>query len=165
MKRLIPISLCSIIFWLFCQASVIELNRTIIGNWEYQYSIIDGDSIKIDADKHCPVEKMVFKPCNDKKELNKMPSFVREQRQSNYFENISCKTYIQDTLIDTYFPVAKRIITKSDTLYSIFNYGCRFKSEFVIEKLNNNTLVIYDDKNYLIEGNNYTEIRHIYLKR
>lgn len=139
--------------------------KNILGEWKYEYSFIANVPKKLKTETHCPVETMIFKDCNDKNELAKMPKLIKEQRQENVFKNISCETYNNGKKIDKYYPVANQLVLKSDTIYSVINYGCKYKSEYYIEKLNNDTLIIYDDKNHILESESYTAVRHIYTRK
>lgn len=145
--------------------SIVDLEKNILGEWEYQYSLINNLPTRLETEKYCPVNKMVFKNCNDQKELKKMPKVVRKLRQKNIFRNISCETYNNRARIDKYFPIASQLNVKSEKLYNIVNYGCQYKSEYYIEMLINDTLIIFDDKNYIIETKNYTAVRHIYMRK
>lgn len=141
------------------------IEKKIIGNWEYQYSIIDNKPQKIEFDIICPVQKMSFQKCNDQKDIQKMPEIVRNLRKNNSFKNISCKTYNNGKLIETYFPVVRRFEKEKDTTYIIDNYGNRLKSDYYIDKIANDTLIIYDGKVYNISGKKNYSVKHIYLRK
>ena len=163
MKNAIMLLLSLFIFQSFSPSK--EISKDILGEWEYKYSLITNVQKKLETENHCPVERMVFKKCSDKKELTKMPKVVQKQRKSNLFKNISCQTYNNGKMIDKYYPVANQVILKKDTIYSIVNYGCKYKSEYYIQKLHNDTLIIYDDKNYTFKSKSYTTVRHIYSRK
>lgn len=141
------------------------IEKKIIGNWEYQYSIIDNKPQKIEFDKVCPVQKMSFQKCNDQKDMQKMPEIVRNLRKNNLFKNISCKTYNNGKLIENCFPVIRPFIKEKDTTYSINSYGNRLKYDYYIEKLTNDTLVIYDERIHTIANKDNYKVKHIYIRK
>lgn len=141
------------------------IEKKIIGNWEYQYSLIDNKPQKIEFDIVCPVQKMSFQKCNDQKDMQKMPEIVRNLRKNNSFKNISCKTYNNGKLIENYFPVISPFIKEKDTTYIIDNYGNRLKSDYYIDKIANDTLIINDGKVYNISGKENYRVKHIYVMK
>jgi hypothetical protein len=153
-------------FIFICQSfSILNIQKTILGEWNYKYSLINNTAVKIITEKHCPVDKMLFKKCLDKKELKGMPTFLINLRKKDIFENISCETFNDNIKIDKYFPVVTRLVLRNDTTYNVINYGIYHKSEYYIERLSNDTLVIFDDKDYSIEGVRYTAVKHIYTRK
>ncbi|MFB9078917.1 hypothetical protein ACFFLS_10540 [Flavobacterium procerum] len=141
------------------------LEKKIMGDWEYQYSIIDNRPQKLEIHYIFPVEKMIFEKCNDQKDIQKMPITVKELRKTNAFKNISCKTYNNGKLIDTYFPVLLTGATSKDTTYSVTNYGNRLKSDYFIRRIAKDTLIVSDGTIYTITGKRYTYVKHIYVKK
>lgn len=144
---------------------LLDLKKNIIGEWEYQYSLFNNNKMVIKTENHCPVQRMTFRKCIDMKELKAMPKIIKEQRKGNLFENISCETYNKDGRIDKYFPIANQTMSNNDTIYNVLNYGHRYKSEYNIEILVKDTIVIFDDKNYYVGGKKYTAIRHVYTRK
>jgi hypothetical protein len=151
---------------ILCQSFLLlDLKKNIIGEWEYRYSLFNNSKIVIKPENHCPVQRMTFRKCIDMKELKALPKIIKVQRKGNLLENISCETYNRDRRIDKYFPIANREMSNKDTIYNVLNYGYRYKSEYNIEILVKDTIVIFDDKNYYIGGKKYTAIRHVYTRK
>ena len=151
---------------LLCQSfCTIALKDKLYGEWEYQYSIIDTVPMRMETTKHNIVQKMVFTNCNDKDKMKQLPIIVQNLRKNNLLENCCCKTFNNEELIDEYFPVVKPIEkTSGKTLYAVFNYGYHYKSEYYIETIRNDTLIIFDEKNYTINNKEYVFVKHLYLK-
>jgi hypothetical protein len=157
--------LTGVIALLLLQAFIRINSNTLIGTWEYQYSVIGDSTQKIDIDKFCPVEKMIFSQCNDRESLKKFPATVKNLRKGNVLENICCNTYNQNKLIDTYFPVILTNPRSVDTSIAISYYGYRYKSFYIINKWSDDTLIFCDDKVRVINGKEYTSIKHTYVKK
>ncbi|MDJ1479936.1 hypothetical protein QNI16_05520 [Cytophagaceae bacterium YF14B1] len=139
------------------------LREDIIGEWVYQFSWIDTHKEKLNTDIHCPVYKIVFEKSNDGKKLSKLPQTVIKMRENNIFRNISSQTYNKNGhYIDTYYPTAD--ILKNNIVF-VANYGMKYKSEYFIDYLKNDTLVIYDEKNYTINNRSYRLVKHVYVRQ
>lgn len=151
------------LFWQsFCS---ISLKDKLYGIWEYQYSIVDTLTIIVETDIECPVQKIVFTNCDDKNKIKQLPIIVQNLRKNNLLENCCCKTFNNNEFIDEYFPVVIPIEKASEnTLYSVYNYGYHYKSEYYIEKICNDTLIIYSEKRYIFNEKEYSLVKHFYLK-
>jgi hypothetical protein len=133
------------------------------GEWNYQYSLLDGQKTALQTGQHCPVYKMVFKECNDARDMNRLPHTVLEMRKGNTLENLCCRTYTDSLkLIDIYFPV---VHARNDTLIEILEYGNRFKDEWYIVKLEFDTLMIRTTKCYPFNGKNCVTAKHVYVRK
>lgn len=144
--------------------SSIELPQILIGKWEYRYSIINDVQTKFNTNVHCPVEKMVFSKCSDKMELFKMPKNIRDRRLKSVFKNICCETFNNNIKIDRYYPIENKLIIKSDTIYGITNYGYKYKSEYYINRIKEDSLIISDDNNFNLSSQTISVIRHYYIR-
>lgn len=160
-------ALVILLFFGFKQVNNEENNiqKNLMGKWIYQYSLIEGKHVKIETDIHCPTYKMVFGFCDDNSITENMPVNIQEMRKINYLSDICCYTYNQkDEMIDSYAPVAQNLKDSLPPLAEIRNYGLKYMSEYFIDYLNNDTLIIYDDKNHLLNEKKYAFVRHVYLK-
>ena len=139
------------------------LRENLIGEWTYQYSYVNGNKMVLETTIHCPTYKMVFKKCIDENKLKSMPKSIKVMRQENLFKNLYCYTYDnKGEIIDLYYPVA-RILNDSLPII-VSNYGLKYKSEYIIDKLVKDTLIIHDNRSYLIEGKEISFVQHVYVR-
>lgn len=140
-----------------------DLKSTLYGEWLYKGSLINGRYKTIKTDIYLPVEKMVFKPCDDREELKTMSSAVKKMRKDNAFQNLQCTTYNSEQKIDVYFPVKASLNSRNNDIL-VHNYGRKFKQDYFIYKIYKDTLVVYNDDTISIGKKAYTTVKHLYVK-
>ena len=139
-----------------------DLKSSLYGEWFYKGSLIKTAYKKVETDTNLPVERIVFKPCDDKVELKNVPS-VKKLRQNNVLKNLMCVTYNDQQQIDTYFPVMDALNARNNDVH-IYNHGRKYKSEYYIYKLSKDTLIVYDDKTITVKKVSYTSVKHLYTR-
>ena len=79
-----------------------KLREYLIGEWVYQYSLIDEQKKLIDIKETFPVYKMVFSQCNDSVDILKIwgkngdkviVSTVMNMREENVLKNLKYQTF------------------------------------------------------------------------
>lgn len=140
-----------------------DLKKSLYGEWYYKGSLIKKAYTEIEADIQLPVERILFKTCDDKTELKDMPAVLKKLRQNNLLQNLMCIMYNNQQKTDTYFPVVDALNTKNNDVH-IYNYGRKYKSEYYIYKLSKDTLIIYNDKTVNVNNISYTAVKHLYTR-
>jgi hypothetical protein len=140
------------------------LKGQLLGNWFYYISLIDNQEIDLPCEKHLPVYRMSFNECQDN--MNKsLPERVVEMRKNNPFNGLCCTTYLNKNVkLDTYYPVVNNTNRKDVKKVSVTNYGNRYKRDYFIEKVGFDTLVIFDERYFFVDGIKYKGVKHIYIK-
>jgi hypothetical protein len=150
----------------FLSVDPASIRNDLKGEWIYQFSLIDGKEKQIPSDTHCPVYKMIFSECKDAKDMKINSPVVINMRKTNVLKDLKCRSYRDSSkLIDTFFPVLH--FSKNDSVSGsmVLNYGNKLKSEYFIDKLSADTLVIYDGKVHTIENRKYHSVRHTYYRK
>jgi hypothetical protein len=141
------------------------VRKKLKGAWTYSYSIANNERKRIPGDVHCPVYRMVFAACNDSTDMKKISSpVVHKMRKQNVLKDLKCTTYDSvGTKIDTYFPVLNFL--RSDSLMLVLDYGYKYKSEYYIDVLSADSMVLHDNRVYDFDGKSCYEVKHVYYRR
>lgn len=140
-----------------------DLKGSLKGEWVYQFSLIDGEELQLAYEIHLPTYKIKFEECDDERELTMMPSTVVNMRQTNALRNLRSQAYNEKgNIIDTYYPMA-RVVGDSSTVI-IYNYGLKYKSEYIIDRLEKDTLVVHNNKVFEIGDKRVSQVLHSYVR-
>jgi len=147
---------CSIICANESDSSLYEdFRNSINGLWEYQYSIVDGDTINKLTYKPYPPGMMKFESCNDSTELLAFNNvYISKMRAENAFKNIRCIHYNEaKAVIDTAYPVIR--FNGNKTVGDVTNYGKKIKFEYSISGYTNSTLILSSIHYYIKSENTF----------
>lgn len=136
------------------------VHSQIIGEWYYDYSYNQDTCQQLRNSTKLP-SKLFFYRCDDSVLLRNSNYELYKLRGKNKFFNLCCRSYVEDIQAEVFYPL---IDYSSKSSIRVLNYGQNKKYRYYIEYLEEDKLVMRNEKIYVLRGKKIYNVRHVYKR-